>query len=138
MLWSDIPWRPPHSTLRWFAAIWLACFVGLGCMEWFLHANGTGAIALVFVALLIGPLGLIYPAAIRGVFVSSLVITFPLGWLISRLLLGIVFYCLFTPLGLFFRLVGRDPLGRHLQPGAASYWSPKPQPEGIRSYFHQS
>ncbi|HEV3437199.1 MAG TPA: SxtJ family membrane protein [Gemmata sp.] len=138
MLWSEIPWRPALSTLRWFAAIWLVWFVGLGCAAWFLRENRSAAIVFMLVALLFGPLGLIRPSAIRIVFVGSLVLTFPLGWLISRLLLGLVFYCLFTPLGLFFRLIGRDALGRRLQAGSSSYWSPKPQPGGVRGYFHQS
>ena len=137
MRWSDLPRDPPRSTLRWFAAIWLVWFTALGCAAW-LRGNDPAAVALVAVALLIGPLGLVRPAAVRPVFVGALVLTFPVGWVVSRVLLGAVFYCVFTPLGLFFRLIGRDALGRRFRPDLASYWSPKATPDDIRSYFRLS
>ena len=96
MRWSDLPRDPPRSTLRWFAAIWLVWFTALGCAAW-LRGNETAALALTAVALLVGPLGLVRPAAVRPVFVGALVLTFPVGWVVSRVLLGAVFYCVFTP-----------------------------------------
>jgi hypothetical protein len=136
--WSDIPWQPPVSTLRWFAAICLVWFLGLSYFFWVYRENEPVAIFFLLVALLIGLAGLIHPPAIRFVFVSSIVVTFPIGWLISRIMLGFVFYCLFTPLGLFFRLTGRDALGRRLNKDSASYWSAKSEPNDLRGYFHQS
>jgi hypothetical protein len=137
MRWSDIPWRPPASTLRWFAAIWLIWFAALAGAAWF-RGNQSAALALLGVAILVGLLGLLHPPAVRYAFVASLVLTFPIGWLVSRLLLGVVFYCVFTPLGLFFRLIGRDALGRHFKLDHGSYWSPKPEPKGLRDYFRMS
>jgi hypothetical protein len=136
--WSEIPWQPPASTLRWFAAIWLIWFVGLGYVSWVYRENITAAIILIAIALTIGSAGLIRPSAIRIVFVTSIVVTFPIGWVISRLLLSLVFYCLFTPLGLFFRLIGRDVLGKRLMFESRSYWSEKKDSNDLRSYFHQS
>ena len=39
-----------------------------------------------------------------------MVLAFPIGWTVSLVLLGLVYYGLFTPIGLVFRLVGRDAL----------------------------
>ncbi|HEV3383866.1 MAG TPA: SxtJ family membrane protein [Gemmata sp.] len=138
MRWSDIPWQPPASTLRWFAAICLVWFLGLAYFFWVYRENEPIAILFLLIALTIGTAGLIHPPAIRFVFVASIVVTFPIGWLISRIMLGFVFYCLFTPLGLFFRLTGRDALGRRLNKDSASYWSAKPETNDLRGYFHQS
>lgn len=44
-----------------------------------------------------------------------------LGWVNTRLLLGLVFYGLVTPMGLVMRLWGRDPMGRRFERGAQSY-----------------
>ena len=137
MRWSDLPRDPPTSTLRWFAAIWLVWFAALAVWVW-TNGNTSTAIVLAFTALSVGPLGLVRPAAIRPIFVGALVLTFPIGWVISHLLLGLVFYCVFTPLGLFFWLIGRDALNRGLRPDAGSYWSSKPVPTDVRSYFHLS
>lgn len=44
-----------------------------------------------------------------------------LGWLNTRLILGLVFYGCMTPLGLILRLVGKNPLARRFDPKADSY-----------------
>lgn len=138
MRWGDIPWRPPISTLRWFAAIWLSWFFAIGCWVWLYRGNRNEALVLFLVALPIGLIGLIRPAAIRVVYVAATIATFPLGWLVSRLLLGLVFYCLFAPLAIIFRLSGRDALGLQFQSGLRSYWAEKPESNDLRSYFRQS
>src|SRR5262245_31960768 len=43
------------------------------------------------------------------------------GWINTRIILGVLFYLLFTPLGLFMRLRGKDPMRRTLAPEAESY-----------------
>jgi hypothetical protein len=138
MRWSDIPFHPTISTLRRFAAVGALLFAGLATSAFFLSGSGAVALALAGLALTVGLLGLVRPAALRAVFVGLLVLTFPLNWLVSRLLLALVFCCLLTPLGLLFRLLGRDALGRRFQPARESYWTTKPAADGLRSYFRQS
>jgi hypothetical protein len=138
MLWSDIPFHPPITTLRRFSTAGALLFAGLACSAYFLWTNGAIALVSAGVALTVGLLGMVRPAALRPVFVGLLVLTFPLNWLVSHLLLALVFYCLLTPLGLLFRLFGRDTLGRRFQPARESYWAAKPAADGPRSYFRQS
>lgn len=138
MHWSDIPRNPPTATLRWFA-VFCALAVG-GCAGWQLVVSDNRALglALLGLAFFLGSLGALLPALVRPVFVGALLLTFPLNWLFSHLLLGALYYCLFTPLGLFFRLIGRDVLGMRFQPDRDTYWAPKPEAEEIRRYFRQS
>jgi hypothetical protein len=137
MRWSDIPRHPASGTLRRFAAIWLVWFAGLGAAAWFVRDDRATALILAAVALAVGPIGLLFPPLIRSIFVGAMVVTFPIGWVVSHLLLGAVFYCLFAPLGLLFRLIGRDALGLR-RTSANSYWLPKPAGADLRSYFRQS
>ena len=88
-------------------------------------------------AVAVGVLGLARPAAIRPVFVGWMVLAFPIGWAVSNLLLAAVFYGLFTPLAVLFRLLGRDALALRARPGAATYWVPRPAPADVRRYFRQ-
>jgi hypothetical protein len=44
-----------------------------------------------------------------------------LGWINTRILLGLIFYGIFTPLGLLMRLRGKDPMRRTLTPEADTY-----------------
>jgi hypothetical protein len=136
MQWSDIQFRPPAKTLRQFAGLW-RLFSGLAAWEAFVRGHTNLAVALTVLALTIGPLGLALPQFIRPVFVAWMVLAFPIGWTVSQLILALIFYGLFTPISLIFRLIGRDPLHRTRQPALESYWTPKATPTDSRRYFKQ-
>ena len=44
-----------------------------------------------------------------------------LAWINTRILLGVVFFGVVTPIGLLMRLRGRDPMHRQLEPAVESY-----------------
>jgi len=59
----------------------------------------------------------------------------PVGWTISHLVLGLVYYLVLTPIGLAMRLAGTDPMKRKLDPKAESYWiERKPNPDPSRAF----
>ena len=59
--------------------------------------------------------------------------------IVSPLVLGIMFYGLFTPIGWAMRLAGRDVLKRRFEGKAGSYWvervPPGPDPAGLPNQF---
>jgi len=128
MRFSDLPLNPSARTLRQFAGLWILFFGGLAC--W--HTS----IVWALVALL-GMPGLVWPAVLRPIFVGWMVLVFPIGWVMSRVLLGVLFYGLFTPLAIAFRLGGRDTLRRRARPEGDSYWVPKPSVSEVSRYFRQ-
>ena len=60
-----------------------------------------------------------------------------LAWFNTHLLLGIVFYFVMTPIGLFMRLLGKDPMTRKIDPKAKSYWIEKKPREDANHYEKQ-
>ena len=62
-----------------------------------------------------------------------------LAAVISPIFLGILFYLVFTPIGLFLRLLGMDPLKLKLDRNADSYWidrdPPGPPRNSINNQF---
>jgi len=138
MRWSDIPFNPPHSTLRWFGVLGSLALAGLAGRQFLTHDGGVTAPVLLGLAAVVGAVGLAFPAVLRPVFVGWMVLVYPISWLMSRLLLGCVFYCLFTPLGLFFKLIRRDALARRWRGDRDTYWAAKPGAADVRSYFRQS
>jgi len=48
-----------------------------------------------------------------------------LGWFMTRVILGLVFLLVITPVGLIMRLLGADPLKLRFDRRAASYWEPR-------------
>ncbi len=53
-----------------------------------------------------------------------------LGWINTRIILGVVFYGLLTPMGLAMRLLGKDPLRRRFDPKAETYRVTRPPRPG--------
>jgi hypothetical protein len=48
--------------------------------------------------------------------------------IVSPIILGVMFYGVFTPVGFGMRLFGRDVMQRRWQPERASYWVPREPP----------
>ena len=66
-------------------------------------------------------LALAWPRSLTHVYRLWMTVGEALGWINTRLILGGIFYLLFTPLGVYMRLRGKDPMQRTLVPEAASY-----------------
>ena len=54
-----------------------------------------------------------------------------LNRIVSPLVLGLIFFVVFTPVGMVMRLAGRDAMSRRFEPGRRSYWVPR-EPPGPR------
>jgi carbamoyltransferase len=123
--------------LRQFGALWLIFIGTLAYLE-YVRERPLVAILLAVLALAVGPLGLVRPQRIRPAYVVLSTITYPIGWVISHVLLAVMYFGVVTPLGLVFCLLGRDVLCRRRRPGQTSYWTPKAVPADVQSYFRQS
>jgi Saxitoxin biosynthesis operon protein SxtJ len=137
MTWTDLPLRPPDRVLRQFAGLWLAFFGALAAWQYFGRHDRVAAVVLAALAITVGPMGLVKPTAVRPIFIAWMVLAYPVGWLVSAALLALTYYGVFTPVGLAFRLVGRDALRLRARPGADSYWTTRPQVTDPRRYFRQ-
>jgi len=136
MTWADLPRNPSAKILRQFAAAWLV-FFGIIAARIYLHGHHFAGEIVGALAVVIGIAGLIKPSWVRRIFVGWMILAFPIGWLISQLMLALMFYLILTPVALIFRLIGRDLLSRKRPQNKSSYWMPKPPPRDVRSYFRQ-
>jgi hypothetical protein len=137
MRWSDIQFDPTRRTLRQFAGLWLVFFGGMALWQALARKNPNLGLSLGALALVVGLAGLTRPEWVRLIYVGWMILAFPIGWTVSQVVLLIIYFGLFMPIGLVFRLIGRDPLGRARRAGVESYWTPKPAPAGVTSYFKQ-
>ena len=48
--------------------------------------------------------------------------------IITPVVLGLMFYTVFTPIGLWMRLAGKRPLHLRFDPAARTYWMPRDPP----------
>ena len=137
MQWSDIKFDPSRKMLRDFGWLCLAFFGAIALYQGLYRGHATVGLVLGAITLAGGLLAVVAPGWLRPVYVAWMVAAFPIGWTVSLLMLAILYYGLFTPIALFFRMIGRDPLDRKLHPAAESYWTPKTTPTDPRRYFKQ-
>lgn len=134
----EIRWHPSPRELRVFAALQMVFF---GFVAAGVHRR-TGSVPLVAAVLgvsaVVGILGLAVPKAIRPVYVGWMAALYPLGWVVSHVLMLAVYYGVVTPVGLLMRLAGRDPMQRRLDRSASTYWSPRKTEPPAARYFRQS
>ena len=109
-------------------AVPLALLAGLGV--WRGHTILPAVLGALAVAL--GGVALLAPGLLAPVQRVWMVGVHALGWLNTRVLLGLVYFVMMTPTGIVMRLVGRDPLNRRLR-DRPSYWvqrNKSPDPRG--------
>jgi hypothetical protein len=64
---------------------------------------------------------LLIPSALRPVYTTWMKIGHAIGWVNTRIILGVLFYVLILPMGLIMRLFGKDPMARKLDKSVSSY-----------------
>jgi hypothetical protein len=129
--------QPTDRILRQFAGAWLLVLSGVAANQWLMRGNPRVAAALLAAALLVGVAGLIRPPAVRWLFVGATVAAFPIGWVVSQVMLFVLFAVVITPVALLFKLRGRDRLARRGREQQASYWKPKTTTADMRRYLRQ-
>ena len=133
-----VQWNPERKQLRQFAAIWFPAFCGL--LGWIVGAK-TGQWQTVQIAWAVcgvqAVAGVMVPPTIRPVFVGLILVTYPIGWVVSHVLLGAIFYLLFLPIGLALRMTGHDPL-QLKRPAGNSLWKTPVGKRHPASYLQQS
>jgi|SRR5262245_8957547 hypothetical protein len=108
------------KSLRSFGLIVGGIFALIGIWPVVWHGQSPRLWSLILGGLLI-ILALAWPRSLTHVYRLWMTVGEVLGWMNTRLLLGVLFYGLFTPMGLFMRWRGKDPMRRALAPAAETY-----------------
>jgi MFS family permease len=142
----EINFNPDRRTLRQFGVI---AFVGFGALAALAYSErlvfsfglgqariplaagfaGLGSIALLF--------SVVAPKANRFLYLGLTVLSFPIGFVLSYLIMGTLFFLIIGPIALLMRLLGRDAMHRRYDTDAETYWSSARRPRDKESYFHQ-
>ncbi len=132
-----IDFRPADKILRRFGFF---SVIGFGLMAFILQLKFDAPAWLVWGLVGLGgcqglaaALGLI--SVIRPIYVVMSGIGMAMGFVLGPLVLGLIFYGLFTPFAWWFRVIGRDALHRKWDAGAKSYWNVREEPRKAASYL---
>ena len=66
---------------------------------------------------------LILPVILKPFYFAWMTFAVILGWIMTRVILSLVFYGIITPIGLFSRLVGKEFLNLKLNKTENTYWN---------------
>ncbi len=132
--------NPTDHTLRlfaWSGIVGLPLLTGIvlrlaGAAAWD-HPAPWIAAGAAFLLAVAAQFGVLLP--VRLVYTLLVIVTWPIGVAVSTTLLASIYYGLFTPIGLVFRLIGRDAMGRRRLPASRSYWSDRGPARRPDSYF---
>ncbi len=142
----EINLRPDARTLRQFGWIALVGFGLLAIAAWrgwlvfgYLEAGGRETAAMIFGALAAACalFSLVYPKANLPIYVGLTVVAFPIGFVLSYVIMATLFYLIIAPIGFLLRIFGQDPMDRRLLPAAKTYWIDARPERPRESYFRQ-
>jgi hypothetical protein len=142
----EINFNPDNKTLRQFGVI---AFVGFGILaalayyEKLIFSFGLGDARLTVVTIFaaVGSIALLFslvaPKANRILYVGLTLLAFPIGFVLSYLIMGTLYFLIIGPIAVLFRIFGRDPMHRAYDSNAVTYWQSAKAPRDKDSYFHQ-
>jgi hypothetical protein len=115
-------WKEPSSKeMTMLAVLFLVLFGVLGSYYLFWKGSWSGYVLIgagIFLCLC-----RLVPPLFRRVFRLWIGLAITLGYIVSRVLLTLLFYVAVLPTGLLMRLFGKDPMERKRDPAVPSYWS---------------
>ena len=65
------------------------------------------------------------------------IVAYPIGLVLSYVIMATLFYLIISPIGVLMRLTGKDPLEKRINPEADTYWVDAQSARPSESYFKQ-
>lgn len=130
----EVNWAPTPKQLRQFG---LLCLVALPFLGWLWSASTSAMVWLAGIGVGLALVGLTFPTALKPVFIGLMLIALPIGMVISEVVMLLIYFGVFLPIGICFKIMKRDALKRSLDPQRESYWEPKAAAKNAGSYYRQ-
>ena len=112
--------KATNQDLRKFGLIVGSLFGLLGVWPALVHGRALRTWAVTLAGVLAFP-ALVFPRSLAHIHQNWMKVGHVLGWINTRIIMGVIFFVLFTPLGLVMDLMGKDPMLRCFEPNLDSY-----------------
>ncbi|MFQ5572160.1 MAG: SxtJ family membrane protein [Rhodothermales bacterium] len=142
ILWQEIQnVDTSKKALRSFGWVVGIVLVGIGAIVWW-RLDWTATRAVYWLGGIGGTLivlGLAAPWLLKPIYRVWMALAVVLGFVMTRVILTLVYCLIITPIGLVFRLIGKDPMQRTIDRNASSYWIEKKyideSPKRLEKYY---
>lgn len=81
--------------------------------------------------------GLILPSALKPVYKVWMALSVVMGFIMTRVIMIIIFYLIVTPLGLIARITGKNFLDMKIDKNAKSYWIVREKMQKVKSNYER-
>jgi len=133
---QHVKWRPDAMELRRFAIAMLIGFFVLGVLSaWRAKGIGTGSVVLWSIGASLAVAAFV-PKLGRIAYLAVYLPTSIIGYVVSNVMLTVMFFLVITPLGIIMKLMGKDVLQQR-RPGRTTQWTPVKETKNEESYYRQ-
>lgn len=130
----EINWSPSLRQLRQFGVLGL---IAVPLIGWLWGASLAVLGMLVGVGGAMATVAWIRPRWLRPVFVGLMIAAAPIGMILGELSMWLIYFCVFLPIGIVFRLLRRDALQFTMKRNQETYWQSKTDPRELASYYRR-
>ena len=133
---QHVNWRPDAAELRRFAIAMLIGFTVLGLLSlWRAGGIGTASIVLWSVGVVLASAAFV-PGLGKVAYLAVYLPTSIIGYVVSNVILALMFFLIITPLGIILKLMGKDLLQQRRQKDTTQ-WTPVKGVKTEDSYYRQ-
>lgn len=130
----QLNWNPEDRQLKQFGLLSLVLFP---FVTWIWGASWTAIGVSAAIGAGFAALGIVAPRVLKPVFLGLSLILMPIGIVVGEILLFLVYVTVIVPIGIIFRLMGRDRLQLKFDRECESYWQDKHLPSSPSRYYQQ-
>ena len=134
--YRELNLAPTRKQLLELGVFVLVVTLAIGAYQYRFHARPVLAKVLWEVGAAVFVLSFIPPVG-RILYIGWMGLGLTLGVVTTPVIMLALYVSLFVPLGLIFKLIGRDAMRRKLDKNADTYWEPYPKTEQLDRYFRQ-
>jgi Saxitoxin biosynthesis operon protein SxtJ len=133
---QHVKWQPDARELRRFAIAMLVGFFVLGALSaWRAKGIGTGSVVLWSIGVTLA-IAAFVPKLGRIAYLAVYLPTSIIGYVVSNVMLALMFFLVITPLGIVMKLMGKDLLQQR-RPNRTTQWTPVKETKNEDSYYRQ-
>lgn len=129
MPFVHLNWKPGKRELRSFGAVFMGGFLLIGLTKYlwpferFLTKNESFGLWMIGIGLVVGAIGLSGTKLALPLYWGWLSIAYVMGNVMSRVIMTLIYFLVFTPMRVVGQIIGRDRLQLKKPAGDTTYWA---------------
>ena len=133
----DVNKNPSPRDQFWFAVLFAIFMGGVGALLFWYWSLATAAYAVWGAGSVVLLAFIAVPKWRIPLYLGWIYLFFPIGYVMSHVVMGLTYYLVLSPIGLLMRLFGKDPMRRKWDPSATTYWVEREPVVDSSRYFRQ-